>query len=732
MAETEVSLNELAKRGDLRQLEDCWLSAIETANAQDRDLLEALDTLTRNGRGPEATALGSMWLATAKENAEPADTLVLAREIVLCCNDNDEMRQELLALYQEVYADRPEIERLIDASGLTGSKSPRRALRTLDICLRLEVGTHLLARSDEHVARVTSVDKDACEYTIAAKRGQETLDADTLALNYDPVDDNDFRVLTKLYPDKVTETLNSDPVSLITGLLKGHGGRIDSDQLQHMLSPRYITDKAWSAWWSKARTQLKRSHNVVLEGRNPVVLTYHAGGRTLAEETQPQWQAAESPAQRLAVIETYFRESKARQSKINASMVKRMHRDLLGRIQTARAGAPAEALAEALVIDRLIEGAELPEGKNAPAREILADSEDLPALLRLARENSLYLQAIKHIKTLHPDDWPQIYAELLPTAPINGCEAIARKLIEADKTDLLEEAAQQTLSDFTEHLDAVCWLWQGKAAANLQPIPPRTLLARMLQHLGELALGEHVSQNVRRDARIKTRAALSSGKYVRFQQVIQEMEPGLASTVKRTIQRLDGLGQTVHVTLIKIIDETHPELIVTKKQIDPWFDDAVLFTTLQGMQNRERELNHLVNVKMKENAKAIGDAAAHGDLSENSEYKFALEERDLLRSRVAMIQNELSLARLITASDVSTDAVDIGTRVTLVGVHDGSRKELTILGPFEADMEKAIYNYRAPLCHKLKGLTVTDTVALDLEDQEQEYRVEAITNALAR
>jgi transcription elongation GreA/GreB family factor len=163
--------------------------------------------------------------------------------------------------------------------------------------------------------------------------------------------------------------------------------------------------------------------------------------------------------------------------------------------------------------------------------------------------------------------------------------------------------------------------------------------------------------------------------------------------------------------------------------VDPWLDDGVLFGTREGMSKREDELKYLINVKMAENAKAIGEAAARGDLSENSEYKFALEERDLLRARVATIQNELSRARLLTVNDVTTDAVNIGTRVTMTGP-EGERHDITVLGPWEANVEKRIYNYQAPLCLRLKALHVGDTVTLDLGGEERAYRIDAIVNAL--
>src|SRR5690606_18277292 len=130
----------------------------------------------------------------------------------------------------------------------------RRALRTLEICLGIQEGGYLLGRSDEHVVKVTAIDLDVPEYTIRHKNGRtETLDPDSLALNYDPIDANDFRVLIHLYPQKLTEMLNSDPVGVVIGILQSHRGRLDSDELEHLLSPRFVPANRWKDWWSKAR-----------------------------------------------------------------------------------------------------------------------------------------------------------------------------------------------------------------------------------------------------------------------------------------------------------------------------------------------------------------------------------------------------------------------------------------------------------------------------------------------
>ena len=95
------------------------------------------------------------------------------------------------------------------------------------------------------------------------------------------------------------------------------------------------------------------------------------------------------------------------------------------------------------------------------------------------------------------------------------------------------------------------------------------------------------------------------------------------------------------------------------------------------------------------------------------------------------MQNDLSLARLLTVNDVSNDQVDIGTRVTLQQVDGPVRLEMTILGPWEADLDRHIYNYRAPMCTKLKGQRVGDTVTLEIDGNPRQYRIESIANALA-
>ncbi len=719
----------MAERGEIKSLEDRWLAAIEQPNADRAELIQVLAVLTKRGKADSAGALGWTWLTGYREKADPADALALGRELMVACGDNPDLRNDVLALYRTVHADHPGLETLIEASGLIGGRSPRRALRTLDTCLKLKVGDYLIDRSTDKAAQVCAVDTDTCTYTLRIGSRETTLDADALSLAFDPVDANDFRVLTQIQPARLTELAEKDPAALIIGVLKSHQGRIDSDHLEHALCPRVIAGDKWSTWWSKAKTALRRHPNVIVEGRNPIIMTYHAAGQTLEEEIDPQWAKADSPSHRLAVVETYFREAKARKLQPQPGMIRRMAEMLRQRVEASRKGSPADALNEALIIDRIAEYAPLPDSVKAVAAGIIAETHDLLLLFSRIRENRLYVQALELVRQVTPNAWQDLFLRLLDRAPTEVCDDIAKPLRDAGRLDDLRRAAERVLGDLASHLDAACWLWEGPAVTELEPVPRRDLLPRLLDHLNSLTQSDMTPADVLRNARARVRAALSHNNYRHYREIIAGMEAGMASTVYRTVDRAQGLGQVVHSTLLKIIRETHPQLFA-KVKIDPWFDESILFCTSQGMQKQESELNHLRNVKIPENAKAIGEAASHGDLSENSEFKFALEERDLLQARALRMQQELNLARIVNANDVSTEEVAFGTRVAIKPIAEGEILEFTILGPWEADGEKRIYNYRAPICTRLKGLKVGQTVKLENNGTEREYIVETIANAL--
>jgi transcription elongation factor GreA len=128
----------------------------------------------------------------------------------------------------------------------------------------------------------------------------------------------------------------------------------------------------------------------------------------------------------------------------------------------------------------------------------------------------------------------------------------------------------------------------------------------------------------------------------------------------------------------------------------------VIWTTEEGYLRAKERIQHIGTVEVVENAREIEAARAHGDLRENAEYKSALERRSHLQHELKALSDEFNRARVITADDISTDVVGVGTKVSLKG-KKGETMVFTILGPWDANPDKNILSANSKLALALLG-----------------------------
>ncbi|KKL05179.1 hypothetical protein LCGC14_2608650, partial [marine sediment metagenome] len=256
------------------------------------------------------------------------------------------------------------------------------------------------------------------------------------------------------------------------------------------------------------------------------------------------------------------------------------------------------------------------------------------------------------------------------------------------------------------------------------------MLSRMLDVLQKIDHDFQIDADSRRTFRHKVRSFLSARDYASYRQAVSEMNEGVAGTFRRRVERTVGLAQAVREGMIRILRDAHPAVFVKEVAVEPWADEDTLWTTAPALGRREEVLRDIIEVKMPANEKAIGEAAAHGDLSENSEYQFACEERNFLRTRAGKLQEELSRAQVIMPEDVPESYVGIGSRVRLRRVDDGMEVELTFLGVWDTDLENRVYSYLSALASQFMGQGVGHPVELKIEGLQGQYTIEGFASAL--
>ena len=135
--------------------------------------------------------------------------------------------------------------------------------------------------------------------------------------------------------------------------------------------------------------------------------------------------------------------------------------------------------------------------------------------------------------------------------------------------------------------------------------------------------------------------------------------------------------------------------------------------TVSGKQKLEEELDFLKSVKRKEVVERIKIARSHGDLSENSEYDSAKEDQGFLEGKISSLESMIRNAVIITADELNTDEVRLGTTVSFKELPDGDEETYTIVGSAEANPIEGLISNDSPIAKGLIGRSKGDEVRIN-------------------
>ena len=145
--------------------------------------------------------------------------------------------------------------------------------------------------------------------------------------------------------------------------------------------------------------------------------------------------------------------------------------------------------------------------------------------------------------------------------------------------------------------------------------------------------------------------------------------------------------------------------------------------TYAGLKQYEDELQNLKVVKRKEVAQKIKEAREQGDLSENAEYDAAKDEQRDIELRIEELEKLLKNAEVVVEDEIDLDKINVGCKVKLLDVEYDEEMEFAIVGSTEANSLKNKISNESPVGKALLGKKVGDTVKVETQAGEIEYKV---------
>lgn len=149
----------------------------------------------------------------------------------------------------------------------------------------------------------------------------------------------------------------------------------------------------------------------------------------------------------------------------------------------------------------------------------------------------------------------------------------------------------------------------------------------------------------------------------------------------------------------------------------------VLPLTVRGKKLLEEELRRLTHEERPSVIKAIEEARAQGDISENAEYESAKERQSMVEGRILEVQSKLAGAEVIDTSKIVSDKIVFGATVTLLDRDTEEQVTYQIVGVDEADARNGLISIISPLARSVIGKKSGDEVLVKSPKGDKEYEV---------
>jgi transcription elongation factor GreA len=145
--------------------------------------------------------------------------------------------------------------------------------------------------------------------------------------------------------------------------------------------------------------------------------------------------------------------------------------------------------------------------------------------------------------------------------------------------------------------------------------------------------------------------------------------------------------------------------------------------TADGYTRLQEELKSLKSVDRPAVIKALEEARAHGDLSENAEYHAAKERQSFIEGRVAELEDKISRADVIDVSKLSGETIRFGATVKLADEDTDEEVTYQIVGADEGDISRGRISLTSPLARALIGKNPGDSVEVTAPGGNKAYEV---------
>lgn len=502
-------------------------------------------------------------------------------------------------------------------------------------------------------------------------------------------------------------------LELIKLVLESCGGKATLDQIQKILVPDVITED-WRKWWEDAKHELKKDGHFQVPSKRSDPVVYQSQVISLQTRLLSGFHAAKGLKARLTHAQEILRNMQDLEDPKTAAteMLNIINVEIANYLRNQ----PAVSVEATFVRDEIAKAAGLAPRPGETTIYELWRQIPQPVLLIDQMPAVKHKFALQSFRESYPDKWEDVLLASLNGVSAKLCSEITTLLIQVGKQPELKELLSRLINQHLANSELMLWLAKERSDTFADILGPEVFRS-MLDAMERDQFSEKKSNRLR-DFIMNDQRLLV--------ELIESADIEVIKDLTRALQLSPSFDDMDKRSLLARIVKHFPAIQPLISGDQHTKQETTLQVSWDSLERRKTEYVELVHKKIPANSKEIAIARSYGDLSENHEYKAAKEMQKLLMRRKAELEIQLDRARGTDFSNVNADAVNIGTRVTILELSSQHRETLTILGAWDFDVDKGIVSYLSPLAQVLLNHKVNDEVDFDADGRTKRYRIESI------
>ncbi len=529
-------------------------------------------------------------------------------------------------------------------------------------------------------------------------------------------------VKKELEPATVEELIAKEPTELIVGLLAQYQNNAASTAEIESVLARVIGPIKYKKWWTATKKLLAKDPRVSVPARKTGMYILRDEPVTLEEELIEDYNATQSAKRRVVIAEALL-------DTVGDKLEE--HRDALGLILHTLATAvresnqltSAEKLKGAWIRNDIARLLEIDVETFEPSVvQILSDIDGLDHLIDELPTNSQG-RALKAIKASHPADWKEICFSLLKNSSGKFTTDSVNFLVENGFADEIKETFLRWQTEQNLKEPVLLWIVKNRNSKKYTDLVHEMIQPRLLNSIFFAIDYEALQSSTSR--RIPLADILSEDTEL-IPDLLATSDAETARDLANNLLLNQGFEELTKKSLLARFIKLFPG-VQTLLEGDETQESQGLMVSKESYEKAVAEFDDIVTKKIPENSQAIAEARELGDLKENSEYKMAKQDQQILMSRRNLLEADIKRSQITDFTSATTETIGIGNIVTLKDEKDGTEVTYTLLGAWDGDPDNYIISYLTPLGKSMLGKRIGDEVTVSVDSNETKLRITDIT-----